>query len=159
MTDSDDAPKGWQDNAAFRWDLTKRGYLTPNGAPTMSHGIYLYMYEAWRDGLATARTFEDYSGRSPEADPAQLTLHELTSVTLAACAALGGETADLSEATLRDLRTAYAKLAAALEILAAVPMPSAKPSKHPPVKTKHKQSDQRKSGRRAPQPHPRRVRG
>lgn len=42
-------PKRWQDCRAFVRALEARDYLV-DGRPCMSDGIYLYMYELWRDG-------------------------------------------------------------------------------------------------------------
>jgi hypothetical protein len=46
-------PKRWQDCRAFVRDLIEREYLV-EGRPVMSDGIYLYMYELWRDGARFA---------------------------------------------------------------------------------------------------------
>jgi hypothetical protein len=106
------------------------------------------------------------------ARPEQLTLHELTAIALATCAALGGYAADLSPPTMRTLHTAHAKLLAGLETLAAATPPSTwpktlagaasaagyartPPAKRPPAPAPKRVK--RKRARRLPQPQPRRV--
>jgi hypothetical protein len=46
-------PRRWQDCRAFVRDLTEREYIV-DGRLVMSDGIYLYMYELWRDGARFA---------------------------------------------------------------------------------------------------------
>jgi len=90
-------------------------------------------------------------------DDSQLTLFEVTALMLATEAACGGYTADVSAVTKRDLRSAYAKLDAALMTLSAIRNGRRAPSKHATPNAQHKHRDKRKRGRRPPEPHPRRV--
>jgi hypothetical protein len=47
-------PKRWQDCKRFVRTLRARAYLV-KGRPVMSAGLYLYMYELWRDGWRQGR--------------------------------------------------------------------------------------------------------
>lgn len=48
-------PKRWQDCPRFVRALRERCYLV-NDRPVVSEGLYLYMYELWRDGWREGRT-------------------------------------------------------------------------------------------------------